>query len=131
PFPSRPRSPLCSLDSRTHRTTVEMRFPNMLRSRAPEVRSEPRVEFLGEQDGPPERALKSALTEIFARRSQPVRAYLARRRLPNRQRTCSCLMPRWFSRTRCCPRPRCECDLLEDVRYRRGTRHHFPSRGPG
>src|SRR5690242_9474986 len=55
-----------------------MRFRDMFRSRSPQERSEPRIEFLGEQDGPPERAFKSALTEILARPHHPVRAYLAR-----------------------------------------------------
>jgi len=50
----------------------------MFRSRAPEERSEPRIEFLGEQDGPPERVLKSALTTVLARPRHSVRAYLAR-----------------------------------------------------
>ena len=55
-----------------------MRFRDIFGSRAPEERSEPRIEFLGEQDGPPERALKSALTETLARLPHSVRGYLAR-----------------------------------------------------
>lgn len=49
----------------------------MFRPRRPHERFEPRIEFLGEQDGPPERSLKSALTEILDRPRHPVRAYLA------------------------------------------------------
>jgi hypothetical protein len=46
--------------------------------RVPEPRTEPRVEFLGEQDGPPEQALKAMLTADFAERPTVLRAYLAR-----------------------------------------------------
>src|SRR5689334_3275620 len=51
---------------------------DMFRPRAPQERSEPRIEFLGEQDGPPERDFKSALTQILGRPRHPVRGYLAR-----------------------------------------------------
>jgi hypothetical protein len=48
------------------------------RGHAPEERRELRVEFLGEQDGVPERALKAAITPILAADPTIARAYLAR-----------------------------------------------------
>ena len=48
------------------------------RGRAPVERRELRGEFLGEQDGVPEQALKSALTPILAADVTIARAYLAR-----------------------------------------------------
>lgn len=47
-------------------------------SRRPEVRSEQRVEFLGEQDGPVEGKLKSVLASEFTQFPQVAKAYLAR-----------------------------------------------------
>lgn len=41
-------------------------------------RREPRIEFLGEQDGGPERKLKELLVALFQRRPAVRRAYLAR-----------------------------------------------------
>jgi hypothetical protein len=49
-----------------------------MRQRRPEERRESRIEFLGEQDGVPERGLKSALTPILAKDTTIERAYLAR-----------------------------------------------------
>jgi hypothetical protein len=46
--------------------------------RPTEVRSEPRVEFLGEQDGPAEGKLKGILALELARFPQVTRAYLVR-----------------------------------------------------
>jgi SseB protein C-terminal domain len=43
---------------------------------APEIRTERRVTFLREQDGPPERELKEALARDFAASGRVVRAYL-------------------------------------------------------
>ena len=50
----------------------------MFRRSGPESRTEPRIEFLGEQDGPPERELKVVLTAEFAGHAHVMRAYLAR-----------------------------------------------------
>ena len=44
----------------------------------PTERREPRIEFLGEQDGPPERELKSLLRIELPRLNAIKRAYLAR-----------------------------------------------------
>lgn len=52
--------------------------PNQRLRRTSTVRREPQVEFLGGQDGPPERELKRVLTEGFLRRPVIERAYLAR-----------------------------------------------------
>lgn len=46
--------------------------------RKPTERREPRVEFLGEQDGPPERELKDALRIELRQFPKVKRAYLAR-----------------------------------------------------
>jgi hypothetical protein len=46
--------------------------------RFPELRREPRIEFLGEQDGPSERQLKELLVPELRRHSAIKRAYLAR-----------------------------------------------------
>jgi len=46
--------------------------------RPTEVRSEPRLEFLGEQDGPVEGKLKGALALDLAQFPEVTRAYLAR-----------------------------------------------------
>src|SRR5438093_9348612 len=46
--------------------------------REPEVRREPKVRFLREQDGEPERILKGTLSSLLALRSGVSRAYLAR-----------------------------------------------------
>ena len=46
--------------------------------REPQLRGEPSVRFLHEQDGGPERSLKAALHELLASRSGVARAYLAR-----------------------------------------------------
>jgi hypothetical protein len=46
--------------------------------RSPSKRNEPRVEFLGEQDGLPERALKAALQSELAQFTEVKWAYLAR-----------------------------------------------------
>jgi hypothetical protein len=46
--------------------------------RRPELRSEPRVEFLGEQGGPVEDKLKGALARELAQFPEVTRAYLAR-----------------------------------------------------
>jgi hypothetical protein len=48
------------------------------RRRAAEARTEPRVEFLGEQDGPPERKLKASIVEELTGVPAISRAYLAR-----------------------------------------------------
>ena len=48
------------------------------RQRASEERRESRIEFLGEQDGIPERGLKSALIPILATDATVARAYLVR-----------------------------------------------------
>jgi hypothetical protein len=55
-----------------------MGLRDLFRRNTPEARLEPRIEFLGEQDGPAERELKTALTTEFARPTHVVRAYLAR-----------------------------------------------------
>jgi SseB protein C-terminal domain len=55
-----------------------MAFLDRFRRRRPEVRTEPRIEFLGEQDGPPERLLKASLAEELARVPRISAAYLAR-----------------------------------------------------
>jgi len=54
-----------------------MASPNQLLGRAREIRA-PSVQFLYEQDGPPERVLKSQLVELFKRNVNVKRAYLAR-----------------------------------------------------
>jgi hypothetical protein len=46
--------------------------------RKPTERNEARVEFLGDQDGPSERALKTVLTTELSKFPQVERAYLAR-----------------------------------------------------
>ena len=46
--------------------------------RRPEERTEARVEFLGEQDGPVEQQLKTALSREFAQAPQVLKAYLAK-----------------------------------------------------
>lgn len=46
--------------------------------RKPSERNEPRLEFLGEQDGEPERALKTVLTIELSKFREVERAYLAR-----------------------------------------------------
>ena len=43
-----------------------------------EVHRRPKIEFLGEQDGPPERLLKDALREAFTNDAGVERAYLVR-----------------------------------------------------
>ena len=55
-----------------------MGFLGRLRRRAPEVRVEGRVEFLGEQDGPVEAEFKAAVIPELARRRDVREAYLAR-----------------------------------------------------
>ena len=55
-----------------------MGFLDRFRRRTPEVRTEPRIEFLAEQDGPPERELKASLIEELRGASAISRAYLAR-----------------------------------------------------
>jgi len=57
------------------RTTVGIR--DFFRHRLPESRIEPRVEFLGEQDGPSERDLKAVLSAEFRETPAVRRAYLA------------------------------------------------------
>jgi hypothetical protein len=49
------------------------------------------IEFLGEQDGAPERLLKERLTETFIYHRQIHRAYLARVRYPGDQGVALCL----------------------------------------
>jgi hypothetical protein len=51
---------------------------DFLRRHIVRVRREPRVEFLGEQDGAPERELKTALVPLLSSRPAIHRAYLAR-----------------------------------------------------
>ena len=46
--------------------------------RAPELRREPRVEFLGEQDGPNEREMKAVLVRVLDEVGSVEAAYLAR-----------------------------------------------------
>ena len=55
-----------------------MRFGDLFRPPSPSHRLEPRIEFLGEQDGDVERDLKAALIGLFARFPSVRRAYLAR-----------------------------------------------------
>jgi hypothetical protein len=55
-----------------------MGFLDRFRRRAPEARMERRIEFLGEQDGPPERELKASIVEELTRVPAISRAYLAR-----------------------------------------------------
>lgn len=52
--------------------------------RKPEQIVQPTVEFVGEQDGPPERELKAGLASLFATRAQVSRAYLCRVRYTDR-----------------------------------------------
>jgi hypothetical protein len=54
-----------------------MRIREFFQWRAPEIRREHRIEFLGEQDGEPERRLKSLLTPGLAGHPSIRRAYLA------------------------------------------------------
>lgn len=49
------------------------------------ARREPTIHFLGEQDGQPERQLKSALSALFASGDAVQRAYLARVRYGDEQ----------------------------------------------
>ncbi len=49
-----------------------------MKDRSPNERREQRVEFLGEQDGPPERELKALLRAELRRFLSVQRAYLAR-----------------------------------------------------
>ena len=44
----------------------------------PEQSTSRKIQFLGDQDGPPERALKDSLARLFPGHSQVLRAYLAR-----------------------------------------------------
>jgi hypothetical protein len=53
-------------------------FRDLLRWRKIGVRHAPRVEFLGEQDGPLERQLKSAIVPLLSSRKSIQGAYLAR-----------------------------------------------------
>ncbi len=55
-----------------------MSSSNAQSGRNPEKFRVPRIVFLGEQDGPPERELKSRLAELFADEQSVSRAYLAR-----------------------------------------------------
>jgi len=55
-----------------------MGFLDRFRRQAPETRTEPRIEFLGEQDGPPERELKASIIEELTGVPAVARAYLAR-----------------------------------------------------
>jgi len=48
------------------------------KQRPTEIHHEPRVDFLGEQDGGPERELKAALTDEFVASASVELAYLAR-----------------------------------------------------
>ena len=57
---------------------VDLGIRDFFLRRFPVERREPRVEFLGEQDGQSERELKELLAAEFARRSTVERAYLAR-----------------------------------------------------
>jgi type III secretion system (T3SS) SseB-like protein len=49
------------------------------------------VQFLGEQDGPPERLLKNRLTEFFRRDKSVHRAYLARTSLEGQASVALCV----------------------------------------
>ena len=48
------------------------------KQRPPEELNVPTVNFIGEQDGPPERELKQSLRALFLRHSAVISAYLAR-----------------------------------------------------
>ena len=51
----------------------------------------PKVEFIGEQDGPPEQVLKERLTELFQRNRSVQKAYLARIRIGDQTGVALCL----------------------------------------
>jgi len=53
-------------------------WPFSKRPRKLEPIAQPSIEFLGEQDGPPERTLKAELTALFTTRARVSRAYLCR-----------------------------------------------------
>jgi hypothetical protein len=55
-----------------------MFWPFKRELRPPEKWYAPRIRFVGEQDGPPERQLKAELNALLAQRSHVQRAYLAR-----------------------------------------------------
>ena len=55
-----------------------MGLRNLFTRRTPELRREPRLEFLGEQDGPNERELKAALIRVLDEVGSVEMAYLAR-----------------------------------------------------
>jgi len=53
-------------------------WPFSRRRKPPQRLTQPSVEFVGEQDGPPERELKGALCLAFKARPDVARAYLCR-----------------------------------------------------
>lgn len=56
-----------------------MKFPNPFAKRRPTERLlAPRLTFLGEQNGAPERVLKSKLRDLFDKRQNVIAAYLVR-----------------------------------------------------
>ena len=57
-------------------------WPFSKRRKPPQQMRQSAVEFIGEQDGPPERELKSELGRIFASRREVARAFLVRVRYP-------------------------------------------------
>lgn len=60
-------------------------------SKHPQEIRVPRVQFLGEQDGPPEQLLKDRLTELFQRDKSVHRAYLAKVSLGQQSGVALCL----------------------------------------
>lgn len=62
---------------RPHEGDVEMSLLNPKSKKHLEEIQVPHIRFLGEQDGPPERELKSRLSDFFQRNQSITKAYLA------------------------------------------------------